>query len=84
MKRCPQCDSLFADTDQYCELDGAPLVSEPNAYVVTEGTAFPGYPHGRGSQGWKIFAVLAGAIVGMAMILFFVYQQTRTPNDPSS
>ncbi|CAN5785679.1 hypothetical protein BH18ACI4_BH18ACI4_21190 [soil metagenome] len=28
MKRCPECDSLFSDTDQFCELDGTQLVSD--------------------------------------------------------
>jgi hypothetical protein len=26
MKRCPECDSVFPDADQFCELDGTPLV----------------------------------------------------------
>lgn len=27
MKRCPECDSIFPDADQFCELDGAPLAA---------------------------------------------------------
>lgn len=27
MKRCPECDSSFPDTEQFCELDGTPLVA---------------------------------------------------------
>jgi len=28
MKRCPECDSSFPDTDKFCELDGAQLVAD--------------------------------------------------------
>ncbi|MBA3357447.1 MAG: hypothetical protein H0U18_16205 [Pyrinomonadaceae bacterium] len=28
MKRCPECDSSFPDTDKFCELDGAQLVED--------------------------------------------------------
>ena len=28
MKRCPECDSTFPDTDKFCELDGTPLVED--------------------------------------------------------
>ncbi len=28
MKRCPECDSSFPDTDQFCELDGTTLVAD--------------------------------------------------------
>ena len=26
MKRCPQCNSVYSDTDRFCELDGTLLV----------------------------------------------------------
>ena len=28
MKRCPECDSIFDDTDKFCELDGTQLVAD--------------------------------------------------------
>lgn len=31
MKRCPECDSSFPDTDKFCELDGAPLVADSDS-----------------------------------------------------
>ena len=34
MKRCPQCKSLFPDAENFCELDGTPLVSEGAPQVV--------------------------------------------------
>ena len=98
MKHCPQCDSSFPDTDQYCEVDGTPLISDfsyrmaapvferesANAAGVTEEVRPTGYPRARESQAWKIFAVIAVAAVATAAVMFVVYQQTRNPNDFSS
>ena len=98
MKHCPQCDSSFADTDQYCELDGTPLISdfsyrmaapvferEPaNAAALAEEVRPVGYRHARESQAWKIFAVITVAAIAAAAVIFVVYQQTRNPNDFSS
>jgi hypothetical protein len=98
MKHCPQCDSSFPETNQYCDLDGTPLISdfsyrmaapvferEPvNASDMEEGVRPPGYADARESQVWKIFAVTAIAVVATAAALFFLYQQTQSPNDISS
>jgi hypothetical protein len=47
MKRCPECDSVFPDADQFCELDGTPLVAtnlaadlEDLASELTRGAMF--------------------------------------------
>ena len=98
MKHCPQCDSSFPDTDQYCEVDGTPLISdfsyrmaapvferEPvNASEVTEEVRPLNYRPARESQTWKIFAISAVAVVATATALFFIYQQTQSPNEVSS
>lgn len=98
MKHCPQCDSSFPDTDQYCEVDGTPLISDfsyrmaapvferesVNASEVTEEVRPPNYRPPRESQAWKIFAVSAIAVVATATVLFFLYQQTQSPNELSS
>ena len=91
MKLCPICESRFPDTDQFCELDGAKLVSDENsdmtaphfvhdpqssnAYGVVEGAGFQRHRQPRGSETWKILAVLAVASVVIGAILFLVYQQ---------
>lgn len=98
MKRCPLCGASFPDTDQFCELDGAQLVSDysyrmaapvverdPHQRNAAEQTEFPGYPQARGSQNWKIYASLAVAAVAIGAILFIAYQQlAREPNGPGS
>ena len=97
MKHCPQCDSSFPDTDQYCEVDGTPLISDfsyrmaapvferesINAAEVTEEVR-PNYRPARESQAWKILAVSAIVIVASATALFFIYQQTKSPDEVSS
>ena len=96
MKHCPQCDSSFPDTDQYCELDGTPLISDfsyrmaspaferesVNAPGVTEEGRPAGYR--RESHSWKIFAVSAIFIVSTATALFFIYRQTQSTDELSS
>ena len=94
MKHCPQCDSSFPDTDQYCELDGTPLISDFSYRMaapvferessVAEEVRLTGYPHAGQSQAWKIFAVSAILIVATATALFFVYRQTQSQDEISS
>ncbi len=59
MKRCPECDSSFPDTDKFCELDGTPLVadysdSDPNLLVPpADRGPQPGVPSGAAPLGWQ-------------------------------
>lgn len=59
MKRCPECDSSFPDTDTFCELDGVRLVadysdSNPNLLVPPADLGpQPGVPGGAAPLGWQ-------------------------------
>jgi hypothetical protein len=91
MKRCPECDSSFPDTEQFCELDGAALVadySDSNSDVSVddgpETTSPPGMLGALGyqvprdrplRQDWKILTIMAVAGVAISMVLFVVYQR---------
>ncbi len=74
MKRCPKCDSVFPDTDRFCELDGTPLVASDSEQEVedvppmreTEATRQP-------EESWKILAIVAVAGVAIGVIVFLVY-----------
>jgi cytoskeletal protein RodZ len=98
MKRCPQCDSSFADTDQFCERDGATLIADYSDRDTDSSTAQLTQTEspialgagrsqvsrdGPPGEAWKIVAILA--IVGLALgiTLFVVYQQ-RTPGEDSN
>jgi hypothetical protein len=57
MKRCPACNSLFPDTDQFCEVDGTILIAEP-----------PAMPHALSrpaSPNWILIGIIA--VVGVAL-----------------
>ena len=91
MKRCPECGSSFADTEQFCELDGTTLVadySDSNPDVSVDHDPETMSPAGRlGARGyqvsrdgplrqdWKIFTIIAVAGVAISMVLFVVYQR---------
>lgn len=86
MKRCPECDSLFPDTDQFCELDGATLVAEysdnPDVLILSgkrqARTGSPGeggYQISRDGQNWKILTIAAVAGVAISAVLFVAYQR---------
>ncbi|MDQ3667650.1 MAG: hypothetical protein M3410_13965 [Acidobacteriota bacterium] len=83
MKRCPECDSSFPDTDQFCELDGTQLVSD---YSDSSGLSVPfedpvpepvnprgvvgasGYQHSRDAQLPQNWKILAiVAVAGVAI-----------------
>lgn len=84
MKRCPQCDSSFDDTDKFCELDGTQLVadysdSDPNLLVPSA------VGEARLQPNWKILAIVAVAGVVIGVVLFIVYQRiTREAPEQSS
>ena len=29
MRRCPECDEVYEDSEKFCELDGQPLLAYP-------------------------------------------------------
>ncbi len=86
MKRCPQCNSVYSDTDRFCELDGTLLVeadllsAEPEpldhkVHAVKEVQA---------SQNWKMpLIVVAGVAIGSLLFLVY-YEMTRQPQGQSA
>ena len=70
MKRCPQCQFIYVDTDVTCDFDGTPLVTANEQELNLSPTA-------RRSGLWltRIIASLAAVIAGLALI--FAYHQNR-------
>ena len=87
MKYCPRCDSTFADTDQFCELDGTPLIYEPDEFDVVEFQESADAPV---KQDWALLIVMAVVGVAIGIVLMVGYQlingdpPERTPNRSSS
>jgi len=90
MKRCPQCNFVYSDADQFCDLDGTKLVAadlpladgEPQDYkvhAIKETTPIqPG-------QVWKIAVIGLVAGVAIGSLLFLVYyEMTRQPQMQSA
>lgn len=93
MKRCPECDSLSPDTDQFCELDGTTLVPEysDNNFVagdrIEQGLRAVLTKQRRGPY-WPPLALVAVAAVASGLVLFLVYRgimgdAQNSSNEPS-
>jgi hypothetical protein len=72
MKRCPQCEFIYVDTDLVCDFDGSALVS------VSENELGLG-PIRRRRRLWvtRIIAALAAVIAGLAVVYAF-YQGSQS------
>jgi cytoskeletal protein RodZ len=85
MKRCPECDARFPDTDQFCEIDGTTLVADhsatyaqsPERPVATAEYQYlsPLAREARLTQNWKLLAIVAIVGVAIGMTFFVVYQR---------
>jgi hypothetical protein len=64
MKQCPKCNSLFPDTDKFCEVDGSVLVA---AEEPTRNTS------SNSDRDKKIFPLLAVIGVSVGVLLVFMY-----------
>jgi len=65
MKRCPQCKSLFPDAENFCELDGTPLVSEPEpAPLINQNRS--------NTNTILIVGALLGVVLGLLPVLVYV------------
>ena len=76
MKHCPECNSYFPDTEQFCELDGAPL--EP---VEEAPNPLPIVPQPRSNVGLLPIGVLAGVILGILLVLVYFAVSRRTAQE---
>lgn len=95
MKRCPECDSVFPDSDQFCELDGTPLVAaNPDSSAVlidrTEQKVPDVSPMAareaarQAEESWKPVAIVTVAAVAIGLGLFLVYYAMTRQAPPES
>jgi len=93
MKRCPQCHSLFPDTDHFCELDGTTLVAEYSDSNLVVGDRIEQelrmvLAKRRGPY-WPLALVAVAAVATIGLVLFLVYQgimreAQNSSNEPST
>ena len=83
MKRCPECDSVFPDTEKFCELDGAQLVDADEIFNLS--TREVNQQARRPESSQKTVAIVAIAGVAIGLVLFLVYYaMTRQPTTENS
>jgi len=68
MMRCPQCNSIFPDTEHFCELDGSPLFADEPPQKTRVVDAPPDQP---ASKGVVILLAVAGVIIGVLLVLIY-------------
>lgn len=71
MKLCPECNSSFGDEEQFCELDGTPLltVDEAPSPLPVDRTGV--VPQAKSSLALLPIGVLAGILLGGLLVLFY-------------
>ncbi len=83
MKRCPECDLSFPDSNRFCDRDGSTLVAD-RSESDDDLLANRLYQPGGGAQvsrdrprmeTWKFLAIMAVACATIGMILLVIYQQ---------
>ena len=83
MKRCPECDSSFPDTDKFCEFDGTTLVADYSESAVADNYQASREESAQGN--WKTLAIIGVAGMALGVVLFVVYQRmTSEPPAQSS
>jgi len=66
MKRCPECNSLFAGTEKFCELDGTALIDSADNSEFIE-------PAPNRSRQFPLFIVATvGVVIGVLLALMYL------------
>ena len=73
MKRCPKCDSVCADSDLFCDLDGTPLVED-----------LPAPSSDPKPENWKALVIGVVAGLGIGLVLFTVYYGLSRRKEPAT
>lgn len=64
MKRCPTCDSVFPDTDIFCELDGTSLIPDDSTSAPKN--------EPRSSPGILVIVAVLGVSIGVLLFVGFL------------
>jgi len=81
MKCCPECNSIFAASEKFCELDGAPLIDSADNFESSESS--PATP----KQFPVALAATAGLVIGVLLALIYLvltHERTQKPKITSA
>jgi len=79
LKRCPECDSHFPDAEQFCELDGTPLVGVEDTPKPLPVEA----PRADSSRALLPIGVVTGVLLGVLLSLIY-FAMSRQPAQENS
>jgi cytoskeletal protein RodZ len=80
LKRCPECNSYFPDAEQFCELDGTPLVNvedAPNPLPVA-------VPQPKSNLTLLPVGVLIGVLLGVLLVVVYFAMSRQTAPEISN
>ena len=72
MRHCPECDSFFPDTEQFCEVDGTPLETVVVAQPKSNGWLLP------------IGALIGILLAVLAFLVYFVMSSRQSAQENSN
>ena len=79
MKRCPECNSLFAGTEKFCELDGTALVE------TADNREFIELIPGRSKQTPLFIVATVGLVIGVLLaLMYLVLTRDKAPKPIAS
>ena len=79
MKRCPECNSLFPDTEKFCELDGTALIE------TADNREFIELPPSRSKQTPLFIVATVGVVIGVLLaLMYLVLTRDKTPKPIAS
>jgi len=79
MKRCPECNSLFPDTEKFCELDGTALIE------TADNREFIELPPSRSKQTPLFIVATVGVVIGVLLaLMYLVLTRDKAPKPIAS
>ena len=82
MKRCPECNSFFSDAEQFCDQDGAQLVTVNDAPRPVPANRMASPP--RSNRGLLTIGVLMGVLLGVMLVLIYLAMSRQTEQESSN
>jgi cytoskeletal protein RodZ len=78
MKRCPQCEFIYLDTDEVCDLDGAKLLQVADSELSLNDTAKGKSKPARSKLSPILVAAIGGVLLGaLVFISYLVFVRAR-------
>ena len=79
MKRCPECNSLFPDTEKFCELDGTALIE------TVDNREFIEFTPNRSRQTPLFIVATVGLVIGVLLaLMYLVLTRDKAPRPIAS